>query len=65
MMKQAMSCGCCGEGGSGLRQRARSLARRSTSDVRRRTVRALAIRGQSNFGNRAILTGSVLVSDSV
>ena len=65
-MKAAMSCGCVGE-----RRRAWSSACCSAATTSSRwsssgkVIAGTSIRGQSNFGNRSVLFGSVLVSESV
>ena len=61
MMKQAMSCGFASNAARAAASAARSAA--STSAVP--LIDGDGMRGQSNFGNRATLFGSVLVSDIV
>ena len=60
-MKQAMSCGWASNAARACRSDSASIASMSAPG---RTWGA-SMRGQSNFGKRATLFGSVLVSDSV
>ena len=60
-MKQAMSCGLASNAWRAAARASRSAA--STSSVP--LIDGAAMRGQSNFGNRATFLGSVLVSDIV
>ena len=66
-MKAAMSCGCVGEGRDGPAP-ARLLGRDDLVQVvgaAGSVIAGTSIRGQSNFGKRSVLLGSVLVSDRV
>ncbi len=60
-MKQAMSCGYASKAARACRSDSCSSATISTPGA----TTGASIRGQSNFGKRATLLGSVLVSDMV
>ena len=60
-MKHAMSCGLASKAARACRSDSASSSSMSAPGRRY----GASMRGQSNFGNRATLLGSVLVSDSV